>query len=188
MHGWNQAKVNRSNRLRVVAQKRPPVLGGRMSPSDHILGYRQLGEIKPKLKQFTMDAGSAPQWVFPAHSSDEIAELAINPRPRGSLSRFPAPVTPEARPMPPQNRRRLNDLGHTEQARPQPGHPHQQRAVATPQRQTRRSPPQSDIKSMTEKQDPRPPRPRPCKRRAPPRRRRASRGCGSGFPATRARR
>ena len=55
--------------------------------------------------------------------------------------------------MPPQDRRRFNDLGHTEQARPQPGHPHQQRAVATPQRQTRRSPPQSDIELMTEKEN-----------------------------------
>ena len=59
--------------------------------------------------------------------------------------------------MPPQDRRQLNDLRHTEQARPQPGHPHQQRAVATPQRQTRRSPPQSDIEFdielMTEKEN-----------------------------------
>jgi hypothetical protein len=55
--------------------------------------------------------------------------------------------------MPPQNRRRLNNLDHTEQARPQPGHPHQERAIAAPQRRTSRSSPQSDIELMTEKQD-----------------------------------
>src|SRR5271157_2653959 len=137
----------------MVAQKCPPALGGWAPSSDRVLRHRRLGEFEAKLKQFTMDAGSAPQRVFPAHSSDQIAELAINPRPPCSLSRFPAPVTPEARPMPPQDRRRLNDLGHTEQARPQPGHPHQQRAVATPQRQTCRSPSQSNIELMTEKEN-----------------------------------
>ena len=55
--------------------------------------------------------------------------------------------------MPPQDRRRLNDLDHTEQARPQPGDPHQQRAIAAPQRQTCRSSPQGDIELMTEEQD-----------------------------------
>ena len=55
--------------------------------------------------------------------------------------------------MPPQDRRRLNDPGHTEQARPQPGHPHQQRAIAAPKRKTCRSSPQGDIELMTEKED-----------------------------------
>ena len=55
--------------------------------------------------------------------------------------------------MPPQDRRRLNNLDHTEQARPQPGHPHQQHAIAAPQQQTYRSSPQGDIELMTEKQD-----------------------------------
>ena len=53
--------------------------------------------------------------------------------------------------MPPQDRRRLNNLDHTEQARPQPSHPHQQRAIAAPQRQTCRS--LSHIELMTEKED-----------------------------------
>jgi hypothetical protein len=52
-----------------------------------------------------------------------------------------------------QDRRRLNNLGHTEQARPQPTHPHQQRAIAAPQRQTCWSLSQSDIELMTEKED-----------------------------------
>src|SRR5271165_5853446 len=114
-------RANRGNRLRVVAQKRPPALGGRAPSADHVLRHRRPGELKPKLEQFTMDAGSAPQRVLSAHPSDQITQLAINPRPPCPLSRFPAPVTPEARPMPPQDRRRFNDLGHTEQARPQPG-------------------------------------------------------------------
>ena len=67
-------------------------------------------------------------------------------------SRFPAPVAPIPRPMPPQDRRRLNNLGHTEQARSQPRHPHQQCAVAAPQRQTCRTVPQFYIELMTQKE------------------------------------
>jgi len=55
--------------------------------------------------------------------------------------------------MPSQDRRRFNDLDHTKQARPQPGHPHQQRAIAATQRQARRSLPQRDIELMTEAED-----------------------------------
>ena len=85
-----------------------------MSASDHVRRDRGLGELEPQLEQFTMDAGSAPQRVLFAHSSDQIAQVAIYPRPPCPLSRFPAPVAPEPRPMPPQDRRRLNDPSHTE--------------------------------------------------------------------------
>ena len=55
--------------------------------------------------------------------------------------------------MPPQDRRRLNDLDRTEQARPQQRHPYQQCAVASLQLQTRQSPPQGDVELMTEAQN-----------------------------------
>jgi hypothetical protein len=54
--------------------------------------------------------------------------------------------------MPPQDRGRLNDSGQTEQARPQPGHQHQQRAITTPQPKTWKSSPQGDVELMTEKE------------------------------------
>jgi hypothetical protein len=47
--------------------------------------------------------------------------------------------------MPPKNRLRLNHLGRTEQARPEPGHPYQQRPVTAAQSKTRRCLPQSDV-------------------------------------------
>ena len=79
-------------RLRMVSEEPPPALGGRMSASDHVRRDRGLGELEPQLEQFTMDAGSAPQRVLFAHSSDQIAQVAIYPRPPCPLSRFPAPV------------------------------------------------------------------------------------------------
>jgi len=53
--------------------------------------------------------------------------------------------------VPPQDRGRLNDSGQTEQARPEPRYPHQQRAITTPQPQTWWSSPHGDIELMMEK-------------------------------------
>ena len=58
----------------------------------------------------------------------------------------------EASAMPPQDSLRLNYLGRTEQARPEPGHPYEQRAVTAAQSKTRWRPPQGDIELMAEKQ------------------------------------
>ena len=55
--------------------------------------------------------------------------------------------------MPSQDRRRLNNLDHTKQARPQSRHPNQQRAINAARRQVCLSLPQSDIELMTEKED-----------------------------------
>ena len=54
--------------------------------------------------------------------------------------------------MPPQDSLRLNHLGHAEQARPEPGHPYQQRAVTATQSKTRWRLQQSDVELMAEKQ------------------------------------
>src|SRR5258708_38653134 len=77
--GRNHAEINRSNSVRVVAQKCPPVLGWRSSASDHVLGDCGLGDFEPKLEQFTMDAWAAPQRVLLAHPSDQIAQLTLDP-------------------------------------------------------------------------------------------------------------
>ena len=54
--------------------------------------------------------------------------------------------------MPPQDSLRLNYLGHTEQVRPKPGHPYEQRPITAAQSKTGRRPPQGDVELMTEKQ------------------------------------
>jgi hypothetical protein len=47
---------------------------------------------------------------------------------------------------------RLNHLRSTEQARPEPGHPNQQRPITAAQPKTRRRRPQRNVELMTEKQ------------------------------------
>ena len=84
-----------------------------------------------------MDPRRAPQRVFLAHPLDEITRATIDLRPPCPLAGFPAPEGFEPRTMPPKDRLRLNDRGHSEQARPEPGHPDQQRPVAAAQSKAR---------------------------------------------------
>ena len=85
-----------------------------------------------------MDPGRAPLRIFLAHSLNEITQVTIDLRPPCPISRFPTPERCKANAMPPQNGLRLNHLGHAEQARPEPGHPGEQRAVTAAQSTTRR--------------------------------------------------
>ena len=41
--------------------------GWRPAPLDHVLGNARLGDLKPELEQFTVDARRAPQRIFDAH-------------------------------------------------------------------------------------------------------------------------
>ena len=99
-----------------------------------------------------MDPGRDPLRIFLAHPLDEITQATIDLRAPCPLSGFPAPESFEAGAMPPKNRFRLNHLGRTEQARPEPGHPYQQRPVTAAQSKTRRCLPPSDVELLTEKQ------------------------------------
>ena len=99
-----------------------------------------------------MDPGRAPQRVFLAHPLNEITQATIDLRAPCPLAGFPAPESFPARAMPPKDGLRLNDLGRTEQARPELGHPYQQRPVTAMQSKARRCLPQSDVELMTEKQ------------------------------------
>jgi hypothetical protein len=83
---------------------------------------------------------------------DEITQAAIDLWPPYSISGFPTPEHFEASAMPTQNGLRLHHLDRTNKARPKPGHPYEQRAIATAQSKTRWCPPQSDGKLVAEKQ------------------------------------
>src|SRR5258708_37734633 len=53
----------------MVAQECSPSLRWRPSAPDHVLGDRRLGDLKPELEQFTVDAWGAPQWVLAGRSA-----------------------------------------------------------------------------------------------------------------------
>src|SRR5262245_31547156 len=104
-------------------------------------GDRRFRDLESELEQFTMNARGAPQWVLLAHPSDEFPQLIANSRPSRPTSKFPAPIGPETRSMPPQDCARLNDARQTEQAWPEPRHPDQQRPVTPTKLQTVRCTP-----------------------------------------------
>src|SRR5215216_3805955 len=84
LRGGNHAQINRSNRLGMVAQECPPALGWRTSASNHVLGYRRLGDLKAKLQEFAVYARGSPEWVSPGSSAGSAPAA---PRRRQLLSK-----------------------------------------------------------------------------------------------------
>jgi hypothetical protein len=62
---WNHAEIDRRGGFRMVAQECPPSLRWRPPVPDHVFGDRRLGDLKPKLEQFTMDARGAHATMAP---------------------------------------------------------------------------------------------------------------------------
>jgi hypothetical protein len=51
---WNHAEIDRRDRVRMVAEERPPTLRWRPSAPDHVFGDRRLGDLESELQQFTI--------------------------------------------------------------------------------------------------------------------------------------
>ena len=97
-------------------------------------------------------------WIVQISSAIESAKTAgapqttIDLRPPCPISGFPTPEDFEASAMPTQNGLRLHHLDRTNKARPEPGHPYEQRAITAAKAKAGWSLPQSDGKLMAEKQ------------------------------------
>src|SRR5262245_10434388 len=139
--GRNHKQVNGRDRRRVVAEECLPALRRRSTPN-HLFRDRRLGDLKAEHQQLAMDPRCSPLWVFLAHPSNEIAQLASDLCPPCPLSPLPAPERRETRTMPAKDGLRLNDMRRTEQAWPEPGQPHHQGPVTAAQSKARRRTPQ----------------------------------------------
>src|SRR5262249_36383373 len=137
--------------MRVVPEECLPAL--RRRPTlHHVFRDRRLGDLKAKHQQLAMDPRRSPLWILAAHSSDEIAQLASDLWPPCPLPRFPTPERRKTRTMPSKDGLRLNNAGGVEQARPEPGHPHQQRSVTAAQSKARRCTPQGNAELVAKEQ------------------------------------
>src|SRR5262249_62223873 len=103
----------------------------------HVFRDRRLGDLKAEHQQLAMDPRCSPLWIFPAHSSDEIAQLSIDLWSSCPLPRFPTPERRKTRTMPAKDSLRLNDVRSTEQARPEPGQQDQQGPIPAEQSKKR---------------------------------------------------
>jgi hypothetical protein len=74
--------------------------------------------------------------------------LTVNSGPPRPTARFPPPICQKPRPMPPQDRARLNDARQTQQAGPEPSHQRDQGPVASTQLRPLRRPPEGNVQLM----------------------------------------
>src|SRR5262245_33185810 len=148
----NNTQVNSSYRVRMIAQKCPPILRWRPSASAHVLGNRRLGDFESEHQKLTVNPGGAPQRILLAHPLNEFAQAAINPWSPRPPPRFPSPKGPEARTMPTQDRLGLNHVGRAKKAGPNPYQPDHKHSITVAQLETRRPPSQCDTQLMTEEQ------------------------------------
>src|ERR1035441_7238134 len=110
VEGGDDEEVDRHHAAEVIAEESLPVLGrGPADSWDHVFGDGALGNGQSKLKEFTVDAGSAPQRVGATHVADQINGVwgkgfaACFRRPA-----FPSPEEAKARAMPLDDRAGLN--------------------------------------------------------------------------------
>jgi hypothetical protein len=84
-------EINRGKLFAVVFQKGTPCLGGRFGMSDHIFGDSCLGDIDSEFEQFAMNSRGAPERIFFADLSDQLANLSWNRRSSGTSPALPSP-------------------------------------------------------------------------------------------------
>ena len=75
----------------------------------YVLGDCRLRDIDPELEQFAVDARRTPQPIGQAHLPDQAADFPWYPRPTTTTARLPAPIQPEALPMPSDDGLRLDN-------------------------------------------------------------------------------
>src|ERR1700730_3276428 len=97
---WNNEQVHGGDVRRVVTQEGPPSLAGRPPPFDHVLGDARLGDLKPELEQFAVNAWRTPKRIFDAHPPDQRAQFRVDLRSPSLWARLPTPVAAKGGPMP----------------------------------------------------------------------------------------
>ena len=73
---WQDKKVDRSDAVGMVAEKRSPALRWWPRVAAHIPSNRRLSDLEAELEQFTMNVWRAPEWVRAAHLANERAQLS----------------------------------------------------------------------------------------------------------------
>jgi hypothetical protein len=76
---WQHEEVDRRDTVGMILEKRPPALRGWPEAAAHIPRDRRLGDLEAEHQQLTMNARRAPEQVFFAHSSDQIAQFSREP-------------------------------------------------------------------------------------------------------------
>ncbi len=126
----------------VVPQEGPPRLGGRSPrPTRHVLRDGRLRDAEPELEQLTVNPRCAPRGVVGGHLPDECLNRASGMR-SSSSARAPAPEVSETRPVPRDDRLRLDEAQHLAPPRPPARQSHPEQLVDNAETGPRPMPPQ----------------------------------------------
>jgi hypothetical protein len=79
-----------------------------------------LSDVDAELEEFSVNPGSAPEWIGHAHVADQLANFEQHLWSAATASRLPTPEQPKAGTMPTDNSLRLNDHQGIHNARHQP--------------------------------------------------------------------
>ncbi len=99
---------------------------------------RRLRDLDAELEKFVVDARRTPQPIGQAHLPDEAADLPWYLWSTAPSARLPVPIQSETRPMPPDNRLRLDNRHDVQHRRKQPIEPDEEQSVRHRQLRPRR--------------------------------------------------
>ena len=85
--------------------------------------------LHPELEQFAVHAGRAPKPIGQAHLPNQAADLPWYSRPTTTAARLPAPIQPEALPMPPDDGLRLDNRYSVQHRREQAIQPDEEQSI-----------------------------------------------------------
>ncbi len=84
--------------LGMITQKGAPSLAWWTAPLDHVFGDARRRDLKPELKQFTVNTWRAPKQILRAHLPDQRAQFRLDRRSPSPSTRLPTPIAAKAGP------------------------------------------------------------------------------------------
>jgi hypothetical protein len=93
----------------MIANEGLPGLQRSTLPRHHVFRHRRLGNLDAELEQLTVDLRRSPERVLEVHSSDQVANLLIDPRSAAERTGLPSPISGESHSVPAHDRLGPND-------------------------------------------------------------------------------
>src|ERR1700719_4010933 len=134
----------------MIAKEGFPGLQRPTLPRHHVFRHRRLGNLDAELEQLTMDLGRSPERVLKAHSSDQVANLVIDPRSATERAGLPSPVSGEPHSVPAHDRLGPDDGYGVQDARKAAIKPNEQSPIGPTQIRSTRGAQSKYVKLMAQ--------------------------------------
>src|SRR5450759_4597672 len=109
-NGRHREEVDRNRGLQVVLEEGTPCLRRRIPTADHVFAHAGLADVNAGLKEFTVDARSAPKRVLAAHLPNQLTDFLRHRRSAALAAvNFPSPKQSKSRAVPSYDGSRFDD-------------------------------------------------------------------------------